>query len=129
MVVMALTKKYWVLVASCFFTGLAAGGRIFAATIMVAELFDHQSLPLSLGVTNFVGGLLCLARPPLIGYARDVVGSYDLLYLAFAVVSGVFVVTWASQPVLEQVSKKTSKKSSRGISRWKRPRDARMISK
>ncbi|XP_077515452.1 monocarboxylate transporter 9-like isoform X2 [Amblyomma americanum] len=95
MVVMALTKKYWVLVASCFFTGLAAGGRIFAATIMVAELFDHQSLPLSLGVTNFFGGLLCLARPPLIGYARDVVGSYDLLYLAFAVVSGVFVVTWA----------------------------------
>lgn len=65
--VMALDKRYWILLASCFFTGVTGGGRIFACTVMVAELFDERSLPLSLGVTNFIAGIICLARPPLIG--------------------------------------------------------------
>ncbi|XP_049518526.1 uncharacterized protein LOC125943341 [Dermacentor silvarum] len=67
MALLALTKKYWLLLASCFFTGLTAGGRIFACTVMIAELFDEQSLSLSLGITNFIAGIVCLARPPLIG--------------------------------------------------------------
>ncbi|XP_075748697.1 monocarboxylate transporter 7 [Rhipicephalus microplus] len=92
--VMALFKEYWILLTSCFFTGVTGGGRIFACTIMVAELFDERSLPLSLGVTNFVAGIICLARPPLIGYIRDVMGSYDLLYISFAVTNAVFTITW-----------------------------------
>lgn len=92
--ILGLVKNYWILVASCFVSGLSAGSRIFASTIMVAELFDERSLPLSLGVTNFVAGVFCLARPSLIGFARDVVGSYDPLYVAFAVTNAVFTVTW-----------------------------------
>lgn len=92
--VMALSKHYWILLASCFFTGLTGGGRIFACTVMVAELFDERSLPLSLGVTNFIAGIICLARPPLIGYIRDVMGSYDPLYISFAVTNAVFTITW-----------------------------------
>lgn len=92
--VMALVKQYWILLTSCFFTGVTGGGRIFACTVMVAELFDERSLPLSLGVTNFVAGIICLARPPLIGCIRDVMGSYDLLYIAFAVTNAIFTITW-----------------------------------
>ncbi|XP_037511805.2 monocarboxylate transporter 1-like [Rhipicephalus sanguineus] len=94
MALLALTKKYWLLLASCFFTGLTSGGRIFACTVMVAELFDQHSLSLSLGVTNFIAGIVCLARPPLIGHARDVIGSYSPLYVAFAVTSAAFTATW-----------------------------------
>ncbi|XP_054933593.1 monocarboxylate transporter 12-like [Dermacentor andersoni] len=93
--VMALDKRYWILLASCFFTGVTGGGRIFACTVMVAELFDERSLPLSLGVTNFIAGIICLARPPLIGYIRDVMGSYDALYISFAVTNAIFTITWA----------------------------------
>lgn len=93
--ILGLVKNYWILVASCFVSGLSAGSRIFASTIMVAELFDERALSLSLGVTNFFAGIFCLARPSIIGYARDVVGSYDPLYIAFAVTNGVFTVTWA----------------------------------
>ncbi|KAH6938044.1 hypothetical protein HPB50_006539 [Hyalomma asiaticum] len=93
--VTVLVKKYWVLLLSCFVTGLTAGSRIFACTVMVAELFDQQALPLGLGVTNFVAGIVCLIRPPLVGYARDVGGSYDLLYVALAIANGVFTLTWA----------------------------------
>ncbi|KAL3207614.1 hypothetical protein MRX96_010090 [Rhipicephalus microplus] len=39
-------------------------------------------------------GIICLARPPLIGYIRDVMGSYDLLYISFAVTNAVFTITW-----------------------------------
>ncbi|XP_077515459.1 monocarboxylate transporter 12-like isoform X2 [Amblyomma americanum] len=93
--IMATWKQYWVLLASCFFTGLMGGGRVFGCTIMVAELFDERSLPLSLGVTNFIAGIVCLARPPLIGFIRDAMGSYDPLYIAFAVTNAVFTLTWA----------------------------------
>ncbi|XP_075748724.1 uncharacterized protein LOC119164287 [Rhipicephalus microplus] len=94
MAVLALTKKYWLLLASCFFTGLTSGGRIFACTVMIAELFDQHSLSLSLGITNFIAGIVCLARPALIGHARDVIGSYNPLYVAFAVTNAVFTATW-----------------------------------
>uniref|UniRef100_A0A6M2CHX7 Putative monocarboxylate transporter n=1 Tax=Rhipicephalus microplus TaxID=6941 RepID=A0A6M2CHX7_RHIMP len=94
LVVTVFVKTYWVLLVSCFFTGLTGGSRIFACTVMVTELFDQQVLPLSLGVTNFIAGVVCLARPPLVGYARDVGGSYDLLYIALAIVNGVFTLTW-----------------------------------
>ncbi|KAL1425425.1 hypothetical protein MTO96_048598 [Rhipicephalus appendiculatus] len=92
-----IIKKYWLLLASSFFTGLTGGSRIFACTVMVTELFDQQALPLSLGVTNFVAGIVCLARPPLVGYARDIGGSYDLLYIALAIVNGVFTLTWMTK--------------------------------
>ncbi|KAL1437909.1 hypothetical protein MTO96_048596 [Rhipicephalus appendiculatus] len=94
MALLALSKKYWLLLASCFFTGLTSGGRIFACTVMVADLFDEHSLSLSLGITNFIAGIVCLARPPLIGHARDVIGSYSPLYVAFAVTNAVFTATW-----------------------------------
>ncbi|KAK8775723.1 hypothetical protein V5799_030934 [Amblyomma americanum] len=92
---MAVIKRYWVLMASCFFTGLTGGGRIFACTVMVAELFDERSLPLSLGVMNFIAGIACLARPPVVGYVRDALGSYDPLYVVFAAINAAFAVTWA----------------------------------
>lgn len=91
----ALLRSYWLLLVSCFFVGMSGGGRIFACTVMVSERFDQDSLPLSLGAMNFIAGLACLARPPLIGYVRDVLGSYNLLFMAFAITNAVFTATWA----------------------------------
>lgn len=90
----ALVKRYWLLMVSCFLVGASGGGRIFASTVMISERVEQDSLSLSLGVMNFIAGLLCLARPPLIGYVRDVLGSYDPLYIAFAITNAVFMVTW-----------------------------------
>lgn len=92
----ALGKQYWLLLVSCFLVGASGGGRIFASTVMVSERVDQDSLSLSLGVMNFIAGVLCLARPPLIGYVRDVLGCYDPLYIAFAITNVIFTVTWAA---------------------------------
>ncbi|XP_077515989.1 monocarboxylate transporter 13-like [Amblyomma americanum] len=91
----ALVKHYWLLLISCFLVGVSGGGRIFASTVMLSERVDQDSLSLSLGVMNFIAGIVCLARPPLIGYVRDVLGSYDPLYLAFAVTNTIFTISWA----------------------------------
>ncbi|XP_037564159.1 monocarboxylate transporter 12-like [Dermacentor silvarum] len=116
LVVTVLVKKYWVLLVSCFFTGLTGGSRIFACTVMVAELFDQQSLPLGLGVTNFVAGIVSLARPPLVGYARDVGGSYDLLYVALAIVNGVFTLTWTISLCWRRFQRLRQKEPPTGLS-------------
>lgn len=92
---MSLLRSYWLLLVSCFFVGMSGGGRIFACTVMVSDRFDQDSLPLSLGAMNFMAGLVCLARPPLIGYVRDVLGSYNLLFMAFAITNTIFTATWA----------------------------------
>ncbi|XP_065292337.1 monocarboxylate transporter 13-like [Dermacentor albipictus] len=92
----ALVKQYWLLLVSCFIVGMSGGGRIFASTVMVSERVDQDSLSLSLGVMNFIAGVVCLARPPLIGYVRDVLGCYDPLYIAFAIANAIFTVTWAA---------------------------------
>lgn len=91
---MSLLRSYWLLLVSCFFVGMSGGGRIFACTVMVSDRFDQDSLPLSLGAMNFIAGIACLARPPLIGYVRDVLGSYNLLFMAFAITNTIFTVTW-----------------------------------
>lgn len=91
-----LAKHYWLLLVSCFLVGVSGGGRIFASTVMLSERVSEDSLPLSLGAMNFIAGIVCLARPPLIGYVRDVLGSYDPLYLGFAVTNAVFTITWTA---------------------------------
>nr|XP_054933481.1 monocarboxylate transporter 13-like isoform X1 [Dermacentor andersoni] len=116
LVVTVLVKKYWVLLVSSFFTGLTGGSRIFACTVVVADLFDQQSLPLGLGVTNFIAGIVCLARPPLIGYARDVGGSYDLLYVALAIVNGVFTLTWTISLCWRTLQRRRQKEPLPGLS-------------
>ncbi|KAG0421181.1 hypothetical protein HPB47_002944, partial [Ixodes persulcatus] len=93
--VMSFEKNYWVLLVCCFLVGLSGGGRIFICTVMVTEEFDEASLSLNLGVMNFITGVSFFARPPVIGYVRDVLGSYDPLYIFFAIANAVFTLTWS----------------------------------
>ncbi|KAH9381193.1 hypothetical protein HPB48_003170 [Haemaphysalis longicornis] len=94
-VVLALVKQYWLLVAGYFFVGMSAGSAIMSSTIMAADLCDQETLPLSLGAIHFFSGVVCFARPPIIGYARDTIGSYDLLFAAFAIAYAAVTLTWA----------------------------------
>lgn len=100
----ALVKRYWLLMVSCFLVGVSGGGRIFASTVMISERVEQDSLSLSLGAMNFIAGVVCLARPPLIGYVRDVLGCYDPLYIAFAITNAIFTVTWMASLFWERRS-------------------------
>lgn len=65
--VMSFEKGYWVLLVCCFVAGFSGGGRIFICTVMVTEEFDEDTLSLNLGVMNFLTGVTCFIRPPVIG--------------------------------------------------------------
>ncbi|XP_077553560.1 uncharacterized protein LOC144168452 [Haemaphysalis longicornis] len=67
LLVLALGKQYWSLLASIFVSGLSGGSRIIASTIIVAGMYHGDVLQLSLGVTNFVAGVAVLSRTPLVG--------------------------------------------------------------
>ncbi|KAH9370696.1 hypothetical protein HPB48_013997 [Haemaphysalis longicornis] len=64
---LALHKEFELQAASCFLVGSSGGGRMFASTVMVSERSDEDSLSLSLGTMNFITGILCLFRSPVIG--------------------------------------------------------------
>lgn len=103
--VMSFEKNYWVLLVCCFLVGLSGGGRIFICTVMVTEEFDEASLSLNLGVMNFITGVSFFARPPVIGYVRDVLGSYDPLYIFFAIANAVFTLTWSINVLWDRYKK------------------------
>ncbi|XP_065294799.1 monocarboxylate transporter 11-like isoform X1 [Dermacentor albipictus] len=106
MAVMSFETNYWVLLVCCFVTGLSSGGRFFTCTVMVAEEFDEDAISLNLGVMNFVSGIACFIRPPIIGYCRDVLGSYTPLYLLLAIINAFFTVTWSLKFILSFRKKK-----------------------
>ncbi|XP_037564156.1 monocarboxylate transporter 11 [Dermacentor silvarum] len=106
MAVMSFETNYWVLLGCCFVTGLSSGGRFFTCTVMVAEEFDEDAISLNLGVMNFVSGIACFIRPPIIGYCRDVLGSYTPLYLLLAIINAFFTVTWSLKFILSFRKKK-----------------------
>lgn len=104
--VMGFEKNYWTLLVCCFLAGVSGGGRIFICTVMVTEEFDEASLSLNLGVMNFITGVSFFVRPPVIGYVRDVLGSYDPLYIFFAIANAVFTLTWSVKVLCDRYKTK-----------------------
>ncbi|XP_077552922.1 monocarboxylate transporter 12-like [Haemaphysalis longicornis] len=96
LVVMSLVKHHWILLTSYFVSGLSEGCRIITTSIMVADMYQDDVLQLSLGVVNFVAGVVVLVRPLLVGLTRDATGSYIPLWATFAVITIAFTVTWAA---------------------------------
>ncbi|XP_064456823.1 monocarboxylate transporter 11-like isoform X2 [Ornithodoros turicata] len=83
---MTLHKSFLVLMLCCFLAGLSGGGRIFLATFMVCNRYEKQYLAFNLGIMNAVSG-----------FVRDVLGTYDKLYLYFALINAIFTFTWTVQ--------------------------------
>lgn len=61
-------------------SGWATGCTMILVSVLLTEHIGLDRLPVSFGVTSFVAGALCLARPPLIGHYRDASGNYEGLF-------------------------------------------------
>jgi len=77
----------WTLYLFAIIFGFATGGCIMSESPLVAELFGLRSHGLILGVTSFGFCIGAAAGPFLAGYIFDVTGSYNVAFLACAVVS------------------------------------------
>ncbi|XP_064481696.1 monocarboxylate transporter 12-like [Ornithodoros turicata] len=81
-------------VALSVFSGWANGCNMILVSVLLTEHVGLDQLPVSFGATSLVAGLLCLARPPLIGYFRDTTGDYEGLFRLIGGVSVVLSGVW-----------------------------------
>ncbi|GFU20745.1 monocarboxylate transporter 9 [Nephila pilipes] len=85
--------------------GVMSGANLVMFPILVGKYLQSvQSL--AIGFIAFVSGLLSFAVPPLIGYFRDQVGSYDGM---FCITGGLSLATgllWLTEPLLLKLREK-----------------------
>ncbi|XP_077519553.1 monocarboxylate transporter 12-B-like [Amblyomma americanum] len=75
-------------------SGWATGCTMILVSVLLTEHIGLDRLPVSFGVTSFVAGALCLARPPLIGLYRDASGNYEGLFHLIGGVSLAVALLW-----------------------------------
>ena len=83
---LVFSKEVWMLYLFALPFGLAQGGMGAAESPLVADIFGLKSHGLIYGVTSFGFTLGGAAGPWLAGYVYDVRNSYDLAFLACAVI-------------------------------------------
>lgn len=76
-------------------SGWANGCTMILVSVLLTEHTGLDRLPVSFGVASLVAGVLCLARPPLIGYYRDTSGDYEGLFRLIGGASIVFSGIWS----------------------------------
>lgn len=74
---MVWATELWSLLACSLLLGLSTGSRICLSTIDLVRHFGVEALPVMLGTMTFVAGVFTMLRPPLVGYFRDLLGTYD----------------------------------------------------
>ncbi|XP_035221582.1 monocarboxylate transporter 5-like [Stegodyphus dumicola] len=83
--------------------GMAAGANLVMFPILVGKyLTSVQSL--AIGCISFLSGMLIFGTPPLIGYFRDNLGSYDGLFYVTGGISVVVGLMWLLEPLFLKIN-------------------------
>ncbi|GFT61232.1 MFS domain-containing protein [Nephila pilipes] len=85
---------YWslLMVSGCY--GLLLGCMMIVFPILLMDFFGMELYAITYGFLCFLNGFASLPMPSLIGYFRDVLGSYDNLFFILGVISIVASATW-----------------------------------
>ncbi|XP_077521325.1 monocarboxylate transporter 3-like isoform X1 [Amblyomma americanum] len=90
-----------IMLACSVLIGISNGCRAPLQAPALVKDFGIDALPLVMGAATFCNGLALLTRPPLVGYCRDVLGSYDfflhLVAIANVAVCGAWAMKYFSQ--------------------------------
>ena len=96
--VVPLASDFPVLLAISIGLGLFSGSIMILFSILLVEYVGIEIMPVALGTSTFACGIATILRPAVIGYFRDVHGSYDGLFqtLGFACMSTALL--WLLEP-------------------------------
>lgn len=106
---MVWATELWSLLVCSLLLGVSTGSRICLSTIDVVNHFGVEALPVMLGTMTFVAGLFTLLRPPLIGYFRDLMGTYNGFLHILTATNLTMAAVWTTRYFLER------RKERRGI--------------
>lgn len=89
-----------------FFIGFAASCLTVNVSALYTDYLGLSNLPLGLGTGKALNGFLHFASPSIVGYFRDIRGSYDLMFFYFG---GAYVLAsflWLLEPLIIKNKKK-----------------------
>ncbi|KAF8782659.1 Monocarboxylate transporter 9 like protein [Argiope bruennichi] len=105
---MPLFNGFDTLMAIMVIYGVMSGANLVMYPILVGKYLQSvQSL--AIGFIAFFSGLLSFAVPPLIGYFRDEVGSYDGMFYITGGLSAATGCFWLLEPLLLKLREKLQK--------------------
>uniref|UniRef100_L7LYX1 Putative monocarboxylate transporter n=1 Tax=Rhipicephalus pulchellus TaxID=72859 RepID=L7LYX1_RHIPC len=80
--------------ASC--TGLYIACVVVMCSVLIAEFLGVNRVPLTYGLVTGLTGLTAFGKPPLIGYFRDRMGSYDAVFQLCGLLQLICFLLWLS---------------------------------
>ncbi|XP_042901885.1 monocarboxylate transporter 12 [Parasteatoda tepidariorum] len=80
--------------------GMASGSMLVLFPVLVLKYVDMNKQAVAIACVGFLSGLVSFCIPPLIGYFRDKVGSYDGMFYLTGGVSIISGGMWLLEPVV-----------------------------
>ncbi|OQR74228.1 monocarboxylate transporter 12-like [Tropilaelaps mercedesae] len=110
-----MCETYEQLVPASVILGFGIGCGTPLYTVLLADYLGVKTMPLTFGVYRMILGMISLARPYCIGYFRDTLRSYPMLYMTLAGYAMFISVMWAFHAFITRARTRTFKLSNTTI--------------
>lgn len=114
--VLNFVKDYYGLLLITMFLGMLAGMIVILINVCLCEYLGKNKASLAFGLSAFCCGLATLARPNLVGYFRDIQGSYNGLFNLLSVLCYIACLFWTIEILITRIKIK-QKLTNSGLDR------------
>jgi len=97
---LVLTQTFQAVLVVAVALGVSKGVRTVYMTIVIPSYVPIERLPAAAGIQMVVNGILLMAFGPLIGYIRDVSGSYDWCIGFINLLTFITLVMWTLEIII-----------------------------
>ncbi|GFY46276.1 monocarboxylate transporter 9 [Trichonephila inaurata madagascariensis] len=103
--------NFYYLMTCLLICGFVLGGNCIMYPILVEHYMDKKEESVALGCLQFYGGLLMLPLPPMIGFFRDAMGSYNGVFWTVGGLCLASGLAWILEPCLWKIQQRQLKNS------------------
>ncbi|GBN98057.1 Monocarboxylate transporter 9 [Araneus ventricosus] len=104
--------NFYYLMSCMFVCGFVLGGNCIMYPILVTHYVEKRDESVALGCLQFYGGVLVLLLPPMIGFFRDSIGSYNGVFWTVGGLCVASGLAWVLEPCLWRMQQRTAENSA-----------------
>ena len=97
-------SDYYSLLTITLILGILAGMVVILINVCLCEYLGKNKASLAFGLSAFFCGLATLARPNLVGYFRDIQGSYNGLFTLLSMLCYIASLVWLGEMVVTKMN-------------------------
>lgn len=97
-------SDYYSLMVITLLLGILAGMIVILINVCLCEYLGKNKASLAFGLSAFFCGLATLARPTLVGYFRDIQGSYNGLFTLLSILCYMASLIWLAEIVVTKLN-------------------------